>query len=41
LLGVETPETDQRNFLSSFKKLRISDKEAKTATKVIFDIKNL
>jgi len=37
LLGVETPVTDQRNFLSSFKNLRISDEEAKTATKGLTD----
>jgi len=33
MIAAETPETDQRNFLSAFKKLRISDEEAESATK--------
>ena len=33
MIAAETPATDQRNFLSAFKKLRISDKDAESATK--------
>jgi len=33
MIAAETPETEQRNFLSAFKKLRISDEEAESATK--------
>lgn len=28
MIAAETPETEQRNFLSAFKKLRISDEDA-------------
>ena len=33
MIAADTPETEQRNFLSAFKKLRISDDEAESATK--------
>ena len=33
MINADTPETEHRNFLSAFKKLRISDEEAENATK--------